>query len=75
MSNDAPRGTFGDLAYLVDCHKATGCLFQSTTYGHQVHSGQISGKAWDLGRLNDGVRFLMRDVESKLKQGEKHEVG
>lgn len=69
MTDDA-RGTFDDLVYLVDCHKATGCLFQSTTYGHQVHSGQISGKAWDLGRLNDGVRFLVRGVETKLKQGD-----
>lgn len=59
MTSDT-RGTLSDLAYLVACHKATGCLWQSADYGARVRNDK-----WDQSRLDDGVRFLVRKMEDK----------
>lgn len=63
MTSDAPRGTLSDLRYLVDCHEATGCLWQSVDYG-----ARVKGNKWDLARLNDGVAFLTRSMKNKDAQ-------
>lgn len=65
---DAPRGTLSDLAYLVACHQATGCLWQSADYGQRVNSGKLGAVQWDLARLNDGVAFLVRSMKAKETQ-------
>lgn len=65
MTSDAPRGTLSDLRYLVDCHEATGCLWQSADYGQRIASGKLGARQWDLGRLNDGVAFLTRSMKAR----------
>jgi hypothetical protein len=65
MTAEPPRGTLDDLYYLVDCHRATGCLFQSADYGERINSGKLGARQWDLKRLNDGVHYLARSCQAK----------
>ena len=41
-----------------ECHQDTGCLWRACDYGHQVRSGQLSGKQWDIDRLKLGVAYV-----------------
>ena len=54
MADPAP--TLSDAIYLAECHQDTGCLWRACDYGHQVRSGQLSGKQWDIDRLKLGVQ-------------------
>ena len=48
----------GDEGDAVECHQDTGCLWRACDYGHQVRSGQLYGKQWDIDRLKLGVAYV-----------------
>lgn len=65
-----PEPTLSDAIYLAECHADTGCLERACDYGHQVRSGQLSGKQWDLGRLRLGAAYVVASL-LKRKEGQK----